>query len=367
MAEWEIWLDDPRGNRLKLVEEWMSASAVKVANGIGAVSLTLPATYDPYIRLDGIIEVWRKPDGGKLKLFNAYFIRPWAFADEDNTEVTEIGGPDGMYLPQGRAVAYAAGTTNADVTTYADDLLKNAVRQNMTTDCSDTDRDLSGIGLTVAPNLGAAPSISMAFSWRRLSDVFRDACATCADQGTNLYYDFVPVPKSDKTMGFDFRTYTNQPGQDLTGANRVIFGRSWGNFVGAREAFDHTDEITNVYALGRGLKDARVVEEVEDTARATASPWARRETSLNVSGQSSTTDAYVAAGQARLNELRPRLKISGTILDTKQARYMVDWDWGARVIVAGRYNEYEAIITAITISMDGRKNETIKATFEVQA
>jgi hypothetical protein len=367
MAEWEIWLDDPRGKRVKLVEEIISASAVKVANGIGALALTLPASYDQYIRLDGMIEVWRKPDGGKLRLFNVYFTRPWAFEDADNVQITEIGGPDGMYLAAGRIVAYDAGSTNTDVTTYADDLLKNAVRQNLTTDCTDADRDLSAIGLTVSGNIGAAPSISMAFSRRKLADVFRDVCETCANQGTNLFYDFAPVQKTDGTLGFDFRTYTSQPGQDKTGKDRITFGRALGNLINAREAFDHTDEITNVYALGRGLRDQRVVEEVEDTLRAKASPWARRETSLNVSGQASTTDAYVAAGQARLNELRPRMKISGTILDTEQSRYMVDWDFGYRVYVAGRYQEYEAIITAIALKMDGNGKETIRATFEVQA
>jgi hypothetical protein len=366
MSEWEIWFDDPLGNRLTLIDHYISAKAVRVANHPGAFTLTLSSDYDAYLRPDAIIEIWRRPEGGSLKLFNAYFLRSWAFEDAGYVDQTNLSGEDGISLLQTRVVAYAAGTTEAGAEAEAaDDLMKRLVRLNLTTDCSDTDRDLSPYGMTVAPNVTAAPVTTLGFSYRNLLDVFDDLAETSAKNGTDLYFDVVPTFASGGTVGWEFRTYTGQPGIDQTGADQVIFGRDWGNLTGARTAYDYTAEKTVVYTLGQGSDTDRVIEEVEDTTRSTLTPWARREVSYNASGQASTTDAYAAAGQAELQRLRPRMRFTGELVDTDFTRFQRDWDFGNRVIVTRRGQEYEALILAIEISMDGSGRETLRATFEV--
>ena len=368
MTDWEIWLDDPRGNRLVLLDRVLSASAVKVANGVGACAVSVPAIYDSYIKLDNIIEVWRKPAGGTLKLFNAYRLRAWEFADENNRDVTILSGPDQMDLLQSRVVAYAAGSSQASMTTYADDICKTIVSQNCATAATDADRDLSAYGITVSPlatTNSEAPSITMSFSYRNVYDVLKDVAEASRENGTPLYFELAPSYTST-TIGWEFRTYTSQPGRDRTGIDQVTFGREFGNLTRANLLFDYRDEKTVIYAGGQGLGSLRAIEEVEDTTRSGATIWNRREAFYNVASQASSTAAYAAAGQAELESKRPKMKLTGEIIDSEQARFGVDWDWGDRVMITHRGYQYEVIITSVQIAINGQGKETIRATFEVQ-
>ena len=63
-SRWEIWLDDPRGNRLALLNGARSFSFTRVANSIGDFSISMPADFDHSLaRVDSLIEFWRAPVG----------------------------------------------------------------------------------------------------------------------------------------------------------------------------------------------------------------------------------------------------------------------------------------------------------------
>lgn len=365
MPGYEVWLGDPRGNRLALVSDFSSLQASRVTNNLGACSLVLPADYDAFLQPDGLVEVWRKPDGGAMRLFNVYMYRLWNFDDAGGADITSISGKDGKSLLTRRIVANAAGTTISAKTNYADDLMKEVVSQSCTTAASDQDRSWGGLNFTVADNLSDAPSISLGFAYRDVMDVLKDASEASRKNGTRLYWDVIPQFQSNGSIGWQFTTNIDQPGIDRTGADRVTFGREFGNLTKGRLTFDYTDETTVVYSLGQGLEDDRVVEEVEDTTRSARSVWGRIEESYNAAGQASTTAEVAAAGQARLSERRPRLRLNGQLIDSPQARFGVDWNFGDAVCVTHRGYQFDVIITAVTLSIDGRGKEKIDASFEL--
>lgn len=365
MNNYEVWLDDPTGRRVTLIDEFSGLTAVRVANTPGALSITLPSKYDRLIKRDSIIEVWRKPDEGALKLFNAYLITGRNLYDDGDVEKTTLTGPDGVSLLSRRIVAYAAGTTSAEMNTYADDMMKTIVSEACTTAATDTDRDWSALGFTVAANTSAGQSISMAFAYRKVLEVLKDIAEASRNAGTRLYFDVVPIPQSDGTLGWGFRTYTDQPGIDHTTNAQVTFGREWGNLKGPSLTHDYTEEINVVYSLGQGEGSERVVEEVEDVTRSGASPWARSEASYNCSGQASDTAEVYAAGQAQLSENRPRLEFTGTLADTPVARFGIDWGFGDRVVITYRGYQFDAIVTSVVLSVSEKGQETITAGFEL--
>jgi hypothetical protein len=262
-------------------------------------------------------------------------------------------------------VAYAAGSAQAEITDNADDMMKTIVRYAATASATDTDRSWAANGFTVAADLGHAPSISMAFSYRNVLDVLYDIAEASRENGTRLYFDVVPVSQDDGTLGWQFRTYTGQPGADRTGADQVMFSPDFGNLHNADLTFDYTDERNVIYAGGRGLETERIVIEVEDAARAKASPWARSEKFYNCSGQAETTAQVTAAGKGELSAHQPTIDFVGTLTDAPSTRFAVDWNFGDLAMVGYRGYQYEAVINLVSLKFDGEGKKTISAGFEV--
>lgn len=368
MATYEIWLDDDNGIRLKLLDKVESFNATRLVNNKGVLSMILPPDYDSYIKLDGIVEIWRKGDDGSLKLFNAYFIRKWEYIDKDGIDITVISGYDGVDLLDRRIVAYAAGSSKASVTAEAAIVLVDVIDDNLYIP-TDSDRGFTSYELDrYYPTELTTPSISMNFAYRNVLNLARDICDASRKNGTRLYFNVFPEFFAS-TLGNKLRWQisidVDQPGQDRTGTDQVFFGKKWGNLSNARITYDHTNEKTVVYAGGQGLEDDRTVEEREDTDRSASSIYNRIEEFYNVSGQAETQAAVQAAGDARLSELRPSFRFSGILKDTPQARLFVDWNFGDRVVVEYRDRQLNAIITSLTLALSNDGKETINAGFEV--
>ena len=133
MSAWQVWLDDPTGNRLAMLDQLVNLSVSVVANNIGSFQITLPGSFDDsLIHLDGLIEFWRAPEGGTLRLVRVGMVRKWVYTeDDDGNEFLVISGPDQMELLSRRIVGYASGTATAFKTIPADDFIKAVVRENL--------------------------------------------------------------------------------------------------------------------------------------------------------------------------------------------------------------------------------------------
>lgn len=365
MATYEFWLSSPLGRRMKLIDKFIKMDCTRVANDIGALSLTLPAIYDTYLAQDNIIEIWRKPIDSSLSLFNAYLIRGWDYVDSLAGSETHITGLDGNDLLNRRIVAYAAGSTSTEMTGAADDLMKTIVSENCCTAATDTDRDWSSSGFTVAANDTAGQSITMGFSYRNVLSICQDLANASREAGTRVYFDVRPTISSTEMITWDFRTNINQPGIDHTGNDLVTFGLEWGNLDNPMLSYDYTGEATVIYSGGAGSEAERVVEEVENTTRSKVSPWGRIEKFHNCAGQASDTAAVYAAGQAELSANLPRVRFNGLLKDGETTRLGKDWDYGDKVVITYRGKQIDAVINAVQLTVYGNGDEVINGRFEV--
>jgi hypothetical protein len=363
----EIWLDDERGNRLLLLDEAVDFSYTRSANNAGSFTLTLAGDFDrTMIQLDGLVEFWRAAEGGALRLMFLGMARRFTWSDDQDGQATlEVSGPGINQLLSRRIVAYAAGSAQAEKTDQADDMMKAIVAENLGSSATDTDRDWSGIGLSVAADLAAGPSITKAFSRRNVLAVLKEIAEISSQNGTELYFDLEPGFGSDGKLTVMFTTHTGQPGIDRTAeaGAPVYFGHAWGNLAEPRLVEDYSSELTVVYAGGQGVEEGRTVAEVEDTARSGASAWGRIE-GWKDSRNETTADAVEDDAQALLNESKPTLSFSGKLLDSPQARYGIDWNWGDRVTCEYRGYQFDGLVRVVSVAVGSDGQEEINAKFE---
>jgi len=371
MATWEIWLDKPDGERIALLDTVGGFAVSKVANAVGACAVTLPIEFDDMIGVDYILEFWRRPIGGSLKLFNTYFVRRWRFQDEaSGQQLTFLWGFDPKYLLGGRVVAYNAESAQASMTDELDDMMRAVYIDNFGADAA-VGRDLTSVGggITVQPELSAAPSVTMAFAWTNVLKTLQKMADTSRFGGTNLYFDLEPTFTSAGLIGYNFVTKTGQPGLDRTwsSSHPAFFGRLWGNLESGYIEYDHSDEINYMYGRGRGTTDSRYEGDAEDTTRQGSSIWNRREGYANASaGGGGMSDAITQAyAQSRLEQARPVWRAGGVLLDTSQARYDIDWTFGDKVVFEHRDGWLDVIVDAVAFAVDGGGAES--ADFSVEA
>lgn len=363
-SDWEIWLSDPSGLRLAELTQVGAFSLARVSDAVGAFEIELPGhVFDDFIRIDGIVEFWRTPAGGRSSLLLAGFIRqPRYLQDRNGRDMTVLSGEDSMELLTRRIVAYAAGSSQAQKTDYADDMMKAIIRENFGSSAP-ADRDVSGLNFTVAPDLSLAPSITKAFAWKNTFAVLKDIAAASAENGTNLYFDLVPIISGEQ-VGFDFRTYIDQRGIDRTSTG-IIFGPEWSNLEDPDLLEDYEGEINYVYSGGQGEESDREIVEVSDTTRIGKSIWNRREAFTDARNEA-TTAAVTAKGETELNKGKPRIRFSGTLLDMPNSRFGVDWDFGDKVLAQYRGRELSGAVLAVSISVDGYGNEKVKGRLEIE-
>lgn len=370
MASYELWLTTDKGVRIALLDDTLGFTVARVVNGIGSLGQNLPRTFDTaLIKPDRMVQVWRAPSGGRFSLWRVYLIRRWRYSTVGSDEVLKISGPDANELLRRRIVAAYAESTQAGKTDYADDMMKEVVAEAMADGAAPTPDagTRAWDDLSVQADLSAGPTLTKGFAWRRLllasgGGVLPDIAKAAKIAGTEVFFDIVPKVVSSKSISFEFRTYTGQPGQDVT--ERVVFDQARGNLLDPFLEYDYLEEVNYVYAGGQGNETARVVEQIYDAERYSASQWARCEGFADARNQSES-DGVREAGRALLERGAPRRRFGGIPLDTKGTRFGRDWDFGDKVRARYRGEEFDAIIRAVSISVRGGQ-ETIQARLDYE-
>lgn len=364
---YEIYLDTPTGLRLALVESFTRLHMVRRRNAIGRFALTLPADTvdDTFIRADALLEIWRTFPSVSSRLWMAGLLRRPEYSDVGGADQLVLSGEDGNGLLAARIVAYYADTAQAAKTDQADDMMKAIVRENLGASAVAA-RDLTSYGLTVAADVALGPSITKKFAWKTVLDALLNIADTAKTAGTEVYFDMVPQVLSGTQIGWLFQTFINQRGADRTYASGVptVFGREWGNLENPRLVYDYSEEASYVYVGGQGEGSDREVVERSDAGRIGLSPWNRRERFVQGSNETSTA-ALQARGDQALEEGMPRVLFSGSIKDTPQTRFGIDWDFGDKVVAVYRDRQFDAHIDAVTITVDENGLENIDARIEV--
>lgn len=369
MSSYELWLTDDAGIRVAQLTTITKLVASRAVNKVGWLSLEMPLSFDiNSIALDRMIQVWRQPTGGAMSLWQVYFLRKWVFETRGSQEVVTLEGPDVKDLLRRRIVAAYSGSAQASKTDFADDMMKEVVTQSI----ADGVAPLPTAGTRVWANLSiqadasAGPTITKSFPFDKLmsgsgSGVLPTLAQAAREAGTEVFFDIVPNVVTGSSITFQFQTTINQPGQDVT--DRVIFDQQRGNMREPKLEYDYSEEENYIYAAGQGEGTARNIQQVYDATRYGASIWNRCEGFADARNQTAS-DGVREAGRATLETGRPRIRFTATPVDTAGTRFGTDWNFGDKVKARYKNIEFDTIIRAVTLSVDGSGKETIQAALE---
>lgn len=368
MASYEIWLTSDTGVRVAQLTTNTSFVASRVVNGIGWFSLKMPLSFDiNQIRLDRMVQVWRQPTGGTSSLWRVYFLRKWTFATEESKEVVTLEGPDTNDLLRRRIVAAYSDLAQAEETGMADDIMIEVMIQALADNVAPLPtagtRDWPNLSIQGFPSLG--PTITKSFPFDKLltgsgGGLLPSLAKAAREAGSEVFFDIVPDVVTGSSISFQFQTRLGQPGQDVS--DRVVFDQERGNMRNPRLEYDYSEEENYIYAAGQGEGSARNVQQVYDTTRYSASIWNRCEGFADARNQTAS-DGVREAGRAVLEEGRPRINFSATPVDTAGTRFGRDWDFGYKVRARYHNVEFDTIVRAVTLSVEGGR-ETVQAMLE---
>lgn len=359
MSNYEIRRYSSSGTMLDITNAIVSLSSVRTENNVGALELVVPCRYkyEDFSKCQ-IIEIWNSKHGGSMSLIDetAYFLQDWEFITKGGERLIRLLAYDANWLLATRIVAYDAGSAQADMTDYADDMIKAIVTDAMGGDAISA-RQLSGV--TIDSDLSDAPSITKAFSRRNVLKVLREIAEASSSGGTNLYFDMIRTGIGT----FAFRTFTGQRGQDHgrdSGDVRLV-GEQYGNFDDITFGTYHSDEENYIYAGGQGEEADREVVEVSDSTRINVGyPWNRVE-GWEDARHCDTTAGVTAEANSALREGRPKQVLSGRLIDTPGMRLDVHYGFGDIVSAEAFGFSVDCHVSNIRRTYDPNNGERIDA------
>jgi hypothetical protein len=345
------------GVRKGVIQAFESLEYVKTQNAIGALVINMPRELTQYdqFSVGDIFEVWREK-GGVLELQNetAYFLQNWEFwTDNDGAEYIRLMANDANWLLDTAVVIAKSTSAQADKTDQPDDMMKAIVREQLGS-LAAADRQK----LAVAPDLSAAgASITKAFAYRNVLTILQELCEV-AQEKNNVWLGFDAVRTAPGA--FEFRTYTEQRGQDhgrASGDPRLV-GKQYGNLSQATFGTYHADERNFVIVGGQGEDLDRQLVYRWNYNRWHASKWNRREY-FKDSRDDSTTAALEADGDAALEEFRPRQILTGTLHDTPGMQYNIHYQFGDILSAEAFGYHVDCRVDSVRVKVDQTNGEQI--------
>jgi hypothetical protein len=247
----------------------------------------------------------------------------------------------------------------------ADDMMKEVVAESLL----DTADPLPQFGarawanLTIQPADSLGPTISKSFSFEKLctfdgGGVLPILARAAAQAGLEVFFAIQPNVVGSDSINFEFRTFINQPGQDVS--STVIFDQDSGNLLDPELEIDYSREENYIYATGQGVADDRDVQQAWDAARIGQSIWGRSEGEADSRNQDDP-DSVLASGQAALWQGQPQIRFTGKPVDTEGTQFANQWDVGDRVTTRFEVIQFQSIIRAATLSVDDTGRVSVDA------
>jgi len=307
------------------------------------------------------------PDGGTWTLEGEgpWLLSKWVKGiSKDGARTWKLTAEPLMTLLKRRHVLYYANGTNALYTLPAEQFLKALFDNNLGANGdgsplnvvgSITGRDW-GAYMTYAPVQFLGPTITKQMAWRNVLPVMQEIAKSSTGSGVPMYFDLV-----QSGAIFEFRVYVGQRGIDRsTGTGRLIVSAERGSLGGDIEyGIDWSDSASVVAAGGQGQDAARLVTPLADVAAVGRSPFGRREAWVDATQVTTFTGLATEAYQ-ELRARRPKRILTGDLLSVPGAVYGLDWGFGDKLIAEFEKESYTATVDAVTVTLDGGKEE-IKA------
>lgn len=365
-----VVINDAYANRLPDVRELYGLQVAQAVGTVGAVTFSIPGSYsENFLKKDGLIEIWRAPiNGAPYLLFNkVFFLRRRRLIISGGQETWKLTAYDPNFIlsspsgQRGRIVAYAAGSAEADVTDFADDMAKQIVRDNLGA-AAGTGRDISAL-LSVQADKSLGPSISKAFSNRVITPVLNEICQASISNGTYLAWDIVCTqPPYNGSVAFEFQTFINQRGIDRrpSSGDSLQIGVDHGNLDDVEIDEDWSEETTWARAGGEGRGAERPYRDSGDAARLGESPYARREEFLDLTNVSNLTTLDDEI-KAVLRAGTPRPTYSGTLISRGKSLFDLDWGYGDYIGAQAKGRSFDARADAMVITFDRDNGEQIQS------
>lgn len=327
---------------------------------VGALSLTLPATFDDtLLPLDARIGVWRSINGRAPQLDGqaVYLVRGWVYTD---TSVTAIA-LHANHLWRRRIVAYDAGSSyTSKAAAPAGNLIKTYTAEQMLSGVT-ADRDLSSAGvdisayLTRQADIGDGASLVTQVTRKHLFDVVRELCDASTAAGSYLTAEIVaPSPGT-----LQARTYAGQRGRDhRAGSGQpIVLSPETGTLERCRLTIDRQDEVTAVICGGQGEQASRLIRTAVDTVRAAESPLNWIELFGDYSGISDG-DALQDVADALLRAGRPRITLEADLIETDRMTRGLQYDLGDLVTASFRGRTFDARLDVVGVTLSGGKQQS---------
>jgi len=395
--EYEFWLTDDAGRRMTLLKDLSFASYTRSTIGLGTINLGIPfdpffQEFKPYFRPDWRVEVWRSPAHGvPLRREDVFLLRkPHVYMRDDTVKILQFYGRNGLDLLYRRSVIQASGSLFTAKSDFADDMMKETVRQQMLygsvldeDGVVDNTRAWPQNEFLVQADFGLGPTMTMKFEGKQVNEAVKDMkLATFQlnlDSSSNrrIFYEVVPVNVTGLTtannspLGWEFRTIADLYGQDRT--QGIEFSVENENIKDPSYSISHLEEMNTVYVTSGNVSDNPQIELVQDANRAVDSRWNRVEGMISSPLEGVTISSLQTAGYAELYRKRPVIEFPVTFLNTPgngrtpRSLYGVDWDLGdlLRVNFAGL--QFNVEVNVVYVSVDENGAETITGRNEVNA
>jgi len=367
-AYYEIYLSNDRGERVAVLENFISFDLALVANGYGPCTVLLDGIRYDIDLFDKDYRLEFERNGAVLG--DAPFLVTGKDIELSGGEYRiTVEGLHANHLLDRPVIAYYAGSAPAAslVNQPCDDLQKRIVRYNLGSlaqngphvlSVADDLRDLAAPDIsqwfTVAADSSEAPVTNKAFARRRLLDVLNEIAETSYYKGSPLFFG---LETNDDGL-LEFQTRIGQWGSDRRGD--LVISPEFNNLVNGQVSWDWQNEVTVGYALGSEENENRVVAAVQ-SPRATATIFSWYERTYNASNSSDSN--LESNAQALLNENRQRLRMTGEVQETPSFQYGIDWSFGDRLDAAFLNWTGSVWLNRIKIRMD--KKEEIRGAVEV--
>lgn len=361
-AVYKFELYNPAGAPLTILNGFAWAKWGRKVNEIGALQIKLPGgIYNHLIQWDSRIRIKRSLDGGQTSTLDGetdWWIKKWTETLSENGESTlEILALDNNHIPGLRIIPAYAGSAGAEKSGYADNLMKDLIKENLTA-ATDTARNLSF--LTVQANKSAAAQVKQAFAYQRVLNSLQNFCNLSTEAGTWLAFDVV----SSNTGGVQFRTYINQRGtyhgKGAGDTARRLVGWTFGNVGTITSIHDYENAATAVIAGGQGQEENRIIKTALNNVQIALSPLGRVEFFVNATN---TADPAVVQARAdsELQKRRPVHTLEGNLKETPGFIYGLDFDWGDVLAIQGMGYSMDAHLDTVITELDesGARNLTM--------
>jgi hypothetical protein len=377
-AAYTLLLRNAYGKELAILDDFSSLQYSKSLNGIGSLFVTLPDRYPTTLfGPDYRIEIWRTPIGGQpyYEMNTFWLIRDVTVLYTPEGNGVSLECVDLMDILKRRLVAATRNTDNGTKSTgrgtsdYADNLMRDFVRENMGAGATDTlgviDRQISG--LTIEPNLttGYGPAnTEIEASYIPVLDVLNQLAEYSESQGTKLYFNMIGEPID----GTDISFYVTK---DRLGADRtlgsgapIVFSWEFGNLAEVEMVEAYADSRTAVYALGPGSQDARTVRRA-DSANITYSPFSRIEQAESWTGsdEDDTNDLMDAFADSQVYRYAARALVTASVNDQIGYAYGRDYQYGDLVTVMSESRRFDCLVRSVGVSAESGQ-ETVDIVLE---